>query len=133
MATSLEHRHDRAVVFHNGPLTWPASPELLGVLETAVEAYFYTTVEIVISSPGGEMRALLHLLRALSRCHEQGAHFRTRITFVAANTDAILVCSGDERIAACASLILVPQRSHSRLRDIALPFPNCRYPLSRSP
>ena len=73
MATTLEHRHDCAVVVFDGPLTWASTLELLGGLETAVEAYYYSTVELVISSPGGESRALLHLLAALDHWREQGA------------------------------------------------------------
>ena len=99
MSVSLQHHHDRAVVFQDGPLTWPATLELLAVLEAAVEGYFYTTVELVVSSPGGETRALLHLLAALGHWRAQGLRFRTQVIFRAASAAAILVCTGDERIA----------------------------------
>ena len=106
MATSLEHRHDCAVVVHDGPLTWPATLELLRVLETAVQGYFYMTVELVVSSPGGDSRALLHLLAALALWRKKGVHFRTRVIFAAASAAAILVCSGDERIAEPGAVLL---------------------------
>ena len=60
MSASVHHRNDRAVICHDGPLTWPACRELVGVLETAVDSYFYSEVELIVSSPGGETGALLH-------------------------------------------------------------------------
>lgn len=106
MATSLEHRHDCAVVAFDGPLTWATTLELLGVLETAVEAYYYSTVELVISSPGGDPRALMHLLAALERWRDTGVRFRTRVVFTAASAAAILLCSGDERVAEPGAMML---------------------------
>ena len=114
MATSLEHRHDCAVVAFDGPLTWATTLELLGVLETAVRGYFYTNVEIVVSSPGGEPRALLHLLAALDVWREKGVHVRTRVIFLAASAAAILVCSGDERMAEPGAIL---QFHHVRAID----------------
>ena len=99
MATSLEHRHDCAVVVHDGPLTWSATLELIGVLETALEVYYYSTVELVISSPGGESSALTHLLASLERWRKRGVRFRTRVVHVAASAAAVLASLGDERVA----------------------------------
>ena len=106
MSISLLHHHGRAVVLHDGPLTWTASLELVDKLELAIEMYFYTTVELVVSSPGGVTGALVYVLNALERWRENGVHFRTRVIYAAASAAAILVCTGDERIAEPGAILL---------------------------
>ena len=99
MSVAVQYHDERAVVCHDGPLTWAACHEFVGVIETAVEAYFYTEVEPIVSSPGGETGALVHVLGALSRWRRNGVRFRTRVISNAASAASILVCTGDERIA----------------------------------
>ena len=106
MSATLVHHHGRAVVLHDGPLTWTASLELVGKLELAIESYFYTTVELVVSSPGGATGALVYVLNALERWREKGVHFRTRVIYAAESAAAILVCTGDERIAEPGAVLL---------------------------
>ena len=107
MSISLLHQHGRAVVLHDGPLTWTASLELVDKLELAIESYFYTTVELVVSSPGGVTGALVYVLNSLERWREKGVLFRTRVIHAAASAAAILVCTGDDRVAEPGAVLLL--------------------------
>ena len=108
MPTTVQHHDDRAVVCHHGPLTWAECHELVGAIETAVEAFFYSEIEIIVSSPGGATSALVHVLGALSRWRSDGVRFHTRVISNAASAAAILVCTGDERCADPGAGLLYP-------------------------
>ena len=99
MSATVHHNDDRAIVCHDGPLTWAACHALAGVIETAVECYFHTEIELIVSSPGGEIGALVHALDALSRWRRNDVRFRTRVMSNAASAAAIVVCTADERSA----------------------------------
>ena len=57
MSTAFYHRHDHAVIVFADTLQWTAALELVDTLDTLVELYFYALVELVVSSPGGEVSA----------------------------------------------------------------------------
>ena len=99
MATSLEHRHDHAVVPFTGVLDWPQCIDLVAAVDTAIGVYFYRTVEIVVTSPGGDAYALAFLISALARWRDQGVRVRTRVSALARSAAAILVALGDDRVA----------------------------------
>ena len=96
---SFAHASDHAVVLILGELDWDASHELVSTIETVVDHYFYTEVELVIASPGGSSRALKYYLNALRHWQSQGVRFRTRVISSAASAGAFMVSLGDERIA----------------------------------
>ena len=99
MAATFFHRGDHAVVFFPDPLTWEASLNLVGILDTVVDTYFYTQVELIIASPGGNTNALRHVLDALADQIGRGLHLRNRVLSEAGSSAAILACLGDERVA----------------------------------
>ena len=100
MATiSFAHARDHAVVLFAGELDWEASHELVSTIETVVEEYFYRQIELVIASSGGLTKALEYYLGALRDWHKRGVHFRTRVISCAASAAAVMVSTGDERVA----------------------------------
>ena len=100
MATiSFTHEHDHAAVLFAGHLDWEASHELVTTIDTVVGQYFYTQVELIVASPGGETRAFQYYLGAVEAYREQGVRFRTRVISSAASAAALMVSLGDERVA----------------------------------
>ena len=100
MATiSFSHAHDHAAVLFAGELDWEASHELVSTIGTVVGQYFYTQVELIVASPGGETRAFQYYLAAVEAHRKQGVRFRTRVISSAASAAALMVSLGDERVA----------------------------------
>ena len=96
---SFVHARDHADVLFVGTLDWEAAHELVTTLETVFDEYFYTQVELLIASPGGDTRALAYYLDAVRNWSNKGVRFRTRVISTAASAGAFMVSLGDERIA----------------------------------
>ena len=79
MSTAFYHRHDHAVIVFADTLQWTPALELVDTLDTLVELYFYALVELVVSSPGGDVRALHYVLDAMQAHRAQGLRIRTRV------------------------------------------------------
>ena len=99
MATTFFHRGDRAVVLFSDDLTWQSALDLADVLDTVAEHYYYATIELHIASPGGDTRALRHIVDALDRKRAEGVRLVTRVVWEAASCAAVLACLGDVRVA----------------------------------
>ena len=95
---TFQHAHDHALVNLHGYLDWDAAFSLVDTLDTMVETYFYTTIEMVVSSPGGDNQAMHYCLARLDRLATEGVHLRTRALSLAASAAAVIVSSGDERV-----------------------------------
>ena len=76
---SFVHARDHAAVLFVGELDWEAAHELVSTIETVVDTYFYTQVELIIVSQGGNVRAFDHYLGAFRAWQRDGVHFRTRV------------------------------------------------------
>ena len=112
MSTAFYHRHDHAVIVFADTLQWTAALELVDTLDTLVELYFYALVELVVSSPGGDVRALHYVLDAMEAHRAQGVRIRTRVLSHAESAAAVLACLGEERIAEPgARLLFHPSRA----------------------
>ena len=111
---SFSHENNRAVVFFAGQLDWEASRELVDAIETVTETYFYEQVELVVASPGGDIRAFGYLIGALNAWSKRGVQFTTRVTSTAASCAAVLVSGADERMAAPGARLGF---HHARLTD----------------
>ena len=117
-SVTFVHAHDHVVVDFNGVLDWAAAQELVQVLDTVVDHYFYAEVELVITSPGGKLRAFENVLDAAARLREQGVRLRTRVVSTAGSAAAVLASLGDERIGRSWSDARLSRRTHSeRCRD----------------
>ena len=99
MATTFFHRGDRAVVLFSDDLTWQSALDLADVLDTVTEHYYYATIELLVASPGGDTRALRHIVDALDRKRAEGVRLVTRVPWEAASCAAVLACLGDVRVA----------------------------------
>ena len=88
---NFQHAHDHAVVSLNGPLDWDAAFALVDAIDTMVETYFYTTIELVVSSPGGDIQALHYCLARLDQLAKDEVRLRTRVLSFAAGAGAVLV------------------------------------------
>ena len=96
---NFTHVRDHAVVVFDGDLDWDAARELVESLDTVVGDYFYTVVELVVSSPGGKIGALQYVLDRLEQLEAQGVQVRTRVLSSAGSAAAIIVALGHERVA----------------------------------
>ena len=96
---SFDHAIDHAVVLFVGKLDWEASHQLVSTIETVADHYFYSEIEIIVVSPGGDTRALRYYLDALRHWQARGIRFRTRVISTAASAAAVMVSLGDERVA----------------------------------
>ena len=94
-----KHRADRALVQLCGELTQAEAVELVDTVDLLVETYFYTLVEVLITSPGGVAPALEHYLDAQRRWRAAGVRIRTRVVESAASAAALMLSLGDERVA----------------------------------
>ena len=97
---TFAHAGDHAVVALTGELDWDASREFVEVIDTLVEDYFYAEVELLVTSPGGNVLAFEFCLAQQEEWRRQGVTLRTRILSQAASAAAVLVSLGDERVAA---------------------------------
>ena len=95
---NFQHAHDHAVVALNGPLDWDAAFALVDTIDTMVETYFYTALELVVSSPGGNSQALHYCLARLDQLGTNQVRLHTRVLSFAGSAAAVLVSVGDERI-----------------------------------
>ena len=116
MEISLQHHHDYAVVPFTGMLDWPSCIDLVASVDTAIRVYFYRTVEILVTSPGGDAHALAFLISALARWRDQGVRVRTRVSALARSAAAILVALGEERVADPGSSLQF-HHPHARISD----------------
>ena len=103
---SVSHARDHAIVLFAGELDWDAAHELVAAINTLVQHYFYATVELVIASPGGDARALESYLGALGKWREKGVRVRTRVQSIAASAAAVMLSTGDERLAEPGACLL---------------------------
>ena len=53
--------------FSSGELDWEASHELVSTIETVADHYFYTELELLIASPGGNSGAFQYYLAQMAR------------------------------------------------------------------
>ena len=98
MAT-FHHEHDHGVVSFSGDLSWDESRALVDAVDTLVDSYFYDEVELVISSPGGQLAALDHFLDAAQRWRARGVRLRTYVADSAQSAAALMLALGDLRVA----------------------------------
>ena len=96
---TFAHARDHAVVVFSGALDWDATQELVDLVDVLVDEYFYTDVELVVTSDGGLVRAFEHYLARQEEWRRRGVMIRTRVVSEAASAAAILVSLGDERVA----------------------------------
>ena len=97
MAT-FHHEHDRGVITFSGDLSWDEARAIVDAGDTLVDDYFYTRVELRISSSGGLLAALDHCLDALRRWRARGVRVRTTVVDCAESAAALLLSLGDQRI-----------------------------------
>ena len=97
MAT-FHHEHDRGVVDFSGDLSWDEARAIADAGDTLVDCYFYTDVELRISSSGGLLAALDYCLDALRRWRARGVQIRTHVVDCAESAAALLLSLGDQRI-----------------------------------
>ena len=98
-SVTFTHARDHAVVVFDGELDWAAARELVETLDTVAGTYFYAVVELVVSSPGGNIGALQYVLDRFERLEAQGVRVRTRVLSSAGSAAAIIVALGHERVA----------------------------------
>ena len=79
MGTPFVHCAGHALVVFVDPLTWESAFDLTTVLDNVTDHYYYTLVELLIASPGGNTQALRQVLDVLEDKRRRGVRFRTRV------------------------------------------------------
>lgn len=95
----FHHEHDRAVITSSGELSLDEGRDIVAAGDTLIESYFYNEVDLVISSPGGQLAALDHCIDAMRRWRASGVLVRTIVVDCAESAAALLLSLGDERVA----------------------------------
>ena len=106
MAT-FHHEHDHGVITFSGELSLAEARAIVGAGDTLVDSYFYTEVELDISSSGGELTALDHYLEATQRWQARGVRLRTYVADSAQSAAALMLALGDLRIAEPGARLLL--------------------------
>ena len=99
MALDFEHRGDHVAVNLSGDLTVEAVLALVRLIDSLLDTYFYTRVDLTISSHGGSTHAANAYLSALPRWEARGVVLRTRVCTHASSLAALFYSLGDERVA----------------------------------
>ena len=95
----FHHEQNCGVVTFSAELSWDEARTIVAAVDTLVDTYFYTEVELLVSSPGGQLAAFDYCLEAMSRWRARGVRLRTHVVDCAESAAALMVSLGDERIA----------------------------------
>ena len=99
MATiSHAYARDQGVVTFTGELDWESCLLLVDTIESLVDEYFYSKIELVITSPGGNIAALRYYITVIDALRSNGLWLRTRVVSLASSAAAVMVCVADERV-----------------------------------
>ena len=106
VTTAIRHERDALMVTFKGDIDWDSAREFVEIVDAHLDHYFYQRVVVDVSSPGGLIDALEHIVRAFERWRHRGVLVCTRVTSSAASAAAIMVSLGEERIAGPAAGLL---------------------------
>ena len=115
---SFVHARDHALVLFVGELDWEAAHELVTTLETVFDVYFYTEVELLVASPGGDTRAFAYYRNAVRNWSKKGVRFRTRVISSAGSAGAFMVSLGDDRVAEPGARLIYHHARASNTSDL---------------
>ena len=93
-----QHCGDHAVVSFSGDLTTESVVQLVGMVDSLIDEYFYRSITVGLSSPGGATRALDPWLSALSRWRVRGVVVSTYVGGNASSMAALVFAMGDVRV-----------------------------------
>ena len=101
------YKLDRAIVTIMTKITEESMVDLVGLIDRLSTQYFYSRIELRISSPGGTPQALDYYLDAISRFRKNGVEIQTRALTHAMSAGAAILSLGDgTRKAESTSLLL---------------------------
>ena len=108
MAPFTHHGHYAVVSFFDD-VTWPTIVDLVDSVDTLLESYHYTEIELQISSCGGLTDALAYFLDACPRWSSQGLRLRTRAFANAESAAAVMLSVGHDRTVEPSTLLVYHQ------------------------
>ena len=120
MALDYEHCGDHAAVSLSGDLTVEAVLQLVNLVDVLIDNYFYTRVDLAITSPGGSTQAAAPFLSALARWRSRGVVLCTRVHSSASSMAAFFFALGDVRVADPHARILFHCSRIMEARDITV-------------
>ena len=103
------HHGDYAVVSFFDDVTWPTIVDLVDSVDTLIESYHYTEIELQISSCGGLTDALAYFLDACPRWSSHGLRLRTRAFANAESAAAVMLSVGHDRTVEPSTLLVYHQ------------------------
>ena len=103
------HHGDYAVVSFFDDVTWPTIVDLVDSVDTLIESYHYTEIELQISSCGGLTDALAYFLDACPRWSSQGLRLRTRAFANAESAAAVMLSVGHDQTVEPSTLLVYHQ------------------------
>ena len=101
----IRFHRDKAVVTLRGSVDGEAVDRLVRALRSAHEDYFYDRIEISVRSTGGEIDALMEVLRETHRLRERGVTVDTVVRGMAGCGSACVAFLGDHRRADAGSTL----------------------------
>ena len=101
----IRFHRDKAVVTLRGSVDGEAVDQLVRALRSAHEDYFYDRIEISVRSTGGEIDALMEVLRETHRLRERGVTVDTAVRGMAGCGSACVAFLGDHRRADAGSTL----------------------------
>ena len=106
VTTAIRHEHGSLMVTFKGDIDWDSAREFVEIVDAHLDYYFYQRILVDVSSSGGVIDALEHIVRAFEQWRHRGVRVRTRVTSSAASAAAVMVSLGEERIAGPAAMLL---------------------------
>ena len=100
------YKPDHAVVTVSGVINEPMMLQLVNTLQRLHHDYYYQSIGLDISSPGGEVLALDYCMEVMEQLRESGVRFTTRALLSVSSAAAYLVALGDRRKASRTAMLL---------------------------
>ena len=106
---TIKYKSDRAVVPVVGVIEEEMMLPLVASIQQLYHEYFYTHIELEVSSSGGQAMALAYCVAAMDALRAQGVTFTTRALMSVSSAAANLVSLGDRREASRGATFLYHQ------------------------
>ena len=120
MVINVKYKPDRAVVPVIGVIEEEMMLPLVEAIQCLHHEYFYSEIELEVSSPGGQVMALSYCVSAMDALRAQGVRFTTRALMNVSSAAANLVSLGDHREASRGATFLYHQARAGSMETVTV-------------
>ena len=117
---NVKYKPDRAVVPVIGVIEEEMMLPLVEAIQRLHHEYFYSEIELEVSSPGGQVMALSYCVSAMDMLRAQGVRFTTRALMNVSSAAANLVSLGDHREASRGATFLYHQARAGSMETVTV-------------